>query len=638
MWNEIYEKADAFLNYMVNARMTIISGVFVLLSFICIMTETKLPFDLAYVSILISGLPLVFFAVKYLVLYKKLTSLVLISIGIIAAIVIGEVFAAAEIAFIMALGIVLEEKTAAKAQAGIRNLINLVPLQARKIIENSDKAEMVQADDVEIGDLLRVLPGENIPVDGKIVHGASTIDQSVLTGESLPVDVEVGDMVLCGTNNGFGSIDIVCNKKSEDSSLRKMINMVRDADNNQAPIQRIVDVWASWLIPIALLVAAATYLFTGDVVRAVTVLVVFCPCALSLATPTSVMAAIGQATKHGVLIKSGEALEKMGNVNAIAFDKTGTLTHGELELTDCVNLSHYDETHILTRAFMAEQRSEHPLAKSVVKAYYKLELEKTINLDEYAFSMIPGKGVQLEKEDNRIICGSRGFLEENNVSFELDGSDIMEDGMSQKESVLRKQGKALIYVAENGICIGILAFADRIRDTAQTMVLDVKKMGLKCSLLTGDNRLTGEYFAERVGIQDVYADLLPENKVRHVQQMQENGDIVCMIGDGVNDAPVLKIADVGVAMGKAGSDIAMEAADIALIGEDLRKIPYLKKLSIATIRSIKFNIAMALSINGAAVVFSILGWLGPVTGALVHNAGSILVVLNAARLYEKKIR
>ena len=667
MFKQLYEKADEFFNFLYGTKMTILSGVFVLISFVFLMLEYDTFIDFAWGSILISGLPVIFFAFKYLILYRRITALVLISIGIIAAILIGEEFAAAEIAFIMAIGGILEERTIAKTKAGVQGLINLVPTMARKI-DDTKKEKMILAEDVMIDDIIRIFPGESIPVDGIIVSGSSSVNQSILTGESLPVDKLAGDTVLCGTMNGFGSIDIRCLKEVKDSSLQKLIRMVNDADKNEGPIQRIVDTWAVRLIPMALLIALLTYIFTDDIIRAVTVLVVFCPCAMALATPTSVMAAIGQATKHGVLIKSGEALEKMGKVNVIAFDKTGTLTHGDLVVSDYVSFADrtdqaeknernahnesgekisHDTTGVHDRsadnvvfrlAALAEKRSEHPLAKAIVTGYLEKFPEDTSFYEEKdadTFSMIPGKGVEVNVDGDVLLCGRRIFLEENNVPVT---KGILAKAVLAKEAKLRSEGKALVFVSKNGMLMGIIALSDRLRESAISMIGELDKLKTKNVLLTGDHQVTAQYFAKKVGITDVYSDLLPEEKVAKVQDLQRSGGIVCMVGDGVNDAPALKLADVGVAMGKAGSDLAVEAADIALIGEDLGKIAYLKKLSLAAVWSIKFNIFIALSINVAAVIFSILGWLGPVTGALIHNAGSVLVVLSAARLYDKKIK
>lgn len=310
--------------FLASVTMTIVGGIFLAVSLVLMLTRVELAVDPAWVSVIISGIPLLYLAIWRVIHNKgmsKISSALLISIAMIAAIAIGDVFAAGEVAFIMAIGAILEEKTAERSKKGLKKLIGLAPQQGRRLIDGQE--EMISAEEIATGNVLRVLPGEAIPVDGLIISGSTSIDQSIMTGESLPVDKEIGEQVFCGTLNQFGSIDIKATNVGENSSLQKLIRMVQEAENKQAPIQRITDKWATWLVPIALLIAIITYIITQDIVRGVTVLVVFCPCALVLATPTAIMAAIGQATKHGIIIKSGEALEKMGYIDIIAFDKTG---------------------------------------------------------------------------------------------------------------------------------------------------------------------------------------------------------------------------------------------------------------------------------------------------------------------------
>lgn len=444
-----------------------------------------------------------------------------------------------------------------------------------------------------------------------------------MTGESLPVDKTVGDGVFCGTINRFGAIDITAIQVGEDSSLQKLIRMVEDAENKQAPMQRIADRVASWLVPVALLIAILAYVFTGNIV---TVLVVFCPCALVLATPTAIMAAIGQATKHGVIIKSGESLEKMGKVDTIAFDKTGTLTYGRLEVSDVIPFdSSLTEKELLTVTASAEAKSEHPLGKAIVARAKEQNLPLTESED---FKMAAGKGISAKISGRSLLCGNEKYLMEQGVS-------IGEQVHSTLEK-LRTEGKASILVAEKDTCLGVIALSDVLRPEAKDMVSRLTAMHTSTVLLTGDNRKTADYFAKQIGISEVRAELLPEEKVQNVEALREAGRKVCMIGDGVNDAPALKTADVGVAIGSMGSDIAVEAADIALMSDDISKIPYLKRLSNATVKTIKFSITLSMCINFVAIVLSLLELLTPVTGALVHNAGSCFVVLIAALLYDRK--
>lgn len=447
-----------------------------------------------------------------------------------------------------------------------------------------------------------------------------------MTGESIPVDKCVGEEVYCGTINRFGAIDIRATKVGEDSSLQKLIRMVQEAENNKAPMQRIADKCASWLVPVALMIAIITWVVTKDIVRAVTVLVVFCPCALVLATPTAIMAAIGQATKHGVIIKSGEALEKMGKVDTIAFDKTGTLTFGQLEVSDIVSFENdLNENDLLALTASAESKSEHPLGKAIV-AYVK---KKEISIPESdSFKMASGKGICAEVSGRQLYCGNEKFFTENSI--------VINNNIKTTLEQLRMQGKASILVADGTKCVGIIALSDILRPEAEKMVHKLHEMKTEVVLLTGDNQKTADYFAEQVGIHNVHAELLPEQKVENINNLQKNGKVVCMIGDGVNDAPALKCASIGVAMGSMGSDIAVEAADIALMSDDIAKIPYLKRLSNATVSTIKFSITLSMCINFLAVTLSVLGILTPTTGALVHNAGSCFVVLIAALLYDRK--
>lgn len=614
-------------NILSGIPMTIISGIFLAVSLVLMLNKIDILFDPAWFSALISGIPLLYLAIWRVIYNKgmsKISSALLISIAMIAAIAIGDVFAAGEVAFIMAIGGILEDKTAERSKKGLKKLIGLAPQQGRRL--NSGCEEMINAEDIRVGDQLRVLPGEAIPVDGRIIIGTTSIDQSIMTGESLPVDKEVGDSVFCGTINQFGAIDIEATNVGEDSSLQKLIRMVRDAENKQAPIQRIADKWATWLVPVALILAVVTYLVTKDIVRGVTILVVFCPCALVLATPTAIMAAIGQATKHGIIIKSGEALEKMGKVDTIAFDKTGTLTHGSLEVSDTILMSSkISETELLILVASAELRSEHPVGRAIVKYAKEKKLELKDALD---FQMSAGKGIYARVENMDLHCGNESYLKENMVEISKKISETLD--------TLRNQGKASILAAVNGACVGVLGLSDILRKSANGMVADLTGMGTQTILLTGDNHWTANYFAEQVGITSIRAGLLPEEKVNNIQRLLQEGKSVCMIGDGVNDAPALKAATVGVAMGAMGSDIAVEASDIALMSDDISKIPYLKRLSNATVNTIKFSISLSLLINFLAIIMSFLGWLTPTTGALVHNAGSIFVVMIAAMLYDRK--
>ena len=623
-------------DFLAGVPATIVAGLFLLLDLVPHLAEEFggaavsldfLPFDPAWVTVIISGIPMLYLAVWRVIHnpgISKISSALLITIAMFAAIAIGDLFAAGEVAWIMAIGAILEEKTTERAKKGLKKLISLAPTQGRLLFNGEEV--MIPAERISLGNILRVLPGETIPVDGTIISGETSVDQSIMTGESLPVDKTVGEDVFCGTINRFGAIDIRATKGGEDSSLQKLIRMVQEAEDKKAPMARIADKAASWLVPVALLIAIVAGLVTQDIVRAVTVLVVFCPCALVLATPTAIMAAVGQATKHGVIIKSGEALEKMGKVDTIAFDKTGTLTYGRLEVSDITSFDpEIDEDTLLSLAASAEAKSEHPLGKAIVAHAKKCNVAI---LESDVFKMTAGKGIYAEVARRKLLCGNENFLLSHGME--------LNDGIQTTLEDLRTQGKASILVAEGTACIGVVAMSDVLRPEARGMVDRLHGMNTNIVLLTGDNQKTADYFARQVGIQQVRAQLLPEEKVSNIAAIQESGKAVCMIGDGVNDAPALKTANVGVAMGGLGSDIAVEAADIVLMSDDISKLPYLKRLSNATVKTIKFSVGLSMCINFLAVTLSVLGILNPTTGALVHNAGSCFVVLIAALLYDRK--
>ncbi|MGN0832650.1 MAG: heavy metal translocating P-type ATPase [Kiritimatiellia bacterium] len=476
-------------------------------------------YDPAFVAVFLCGLPILHSAFRALVDDRRIRSSLLISCAMLACLAVGQVFAAGEVAFIMALGEKLEDWTLGRAKRGLHTLVSLVPATARRVVTCPKCRAQgiffndIPVQDVQVGDSLIVRNGETIPVDGVVTEGETTVDQSSMTGESSPIPKRIGDEVYSGTLNRLGEIVIRATKVGADSALQKLVKMVRLAQSKQAPMQRIADRWAGILVPVALAVAVLTFvgcwLALGDVhvalIRGVTVMVVFCPCALALATPTAVMAAIGQATKYGVIVKSGEALEKMGSVTFALFDKTGTLQAG-----------------------------------------------------------------------------------------------------------------------------------DALRPGARETVSALKETGVRTMMISGDHEEVARRFAAAAGVEELKYECLPEDKSRIVEELRSAGETVMMVGDGVNDAIALKLADVGVAMGGMGTDIAQEYADVSLTTDDLTKITYLRRLSVACVRLIRANIAISMAINAVAIVCSILGVLGPVSGALVHNCGSVLVVLNAALLYDRK--
>lgn len=580
-----------------------------------------LSFDLAWVAIILCGIPIVLEAVIGLVTAFDIKADVLVSLALIASILIGEDFAAGEVAFIMQLGALLEDLTVAKARAGIEKLVHLTPRTARKI--ENDVETVIPAEQVRIGDILRVLPGETIPVDGIILSGNTSINQAVMTGESLPVDKGTGDSVCSGTVNQFGSFDMKAVKVGEDSSIQRMIRLVQSADAGKAKIVSLADRWATWIVVIALTAAALTWLISGQIIRAVTILVVFCPCALVLATPTAIMAAIGNATKHGFLVREGDALERLSSVSNMMFDKTGTLTYGTPKVTAVHSFgSAFSKEDIYRLSAGAEMRSEHPLGKAVADGYHSQTKQAPPQAEQ--FSMLPGRGVCAVIEGKEITAGNRELLAEKKIAFPEEAD--------REITPYSEKGCTAIFVAIDHVLSGFLALSDTLRENAPETIREIKNIGVVPVLLTGDHKNAAKYVADSLSIDSLFSDCLPENKLEHIETYQKNGKKVCMIGDGINDAPALKKAYVGIAMGGIGSDIAVDAADIALINDDIAEIPHLLRLAKRMMTTIKCNLTFSMTLNFLAIILAMTGILNPVVGALVHNAGSVMVIVNSAFL------
>lgn len=500
-----------------------LSGAAVLCSLVGIQ---PFPFDVAWVAILLCGIPIVLEAVIGLVTAFDIKADVLVSLALIASLCIGETFAAGEVAFIMQLGALLEELTVARARAGIEKLVHLTPQTAR-VLRNGTE-EIIPAQKVCIGDRLRVLPGESIPVDGVILSGQTSIDQAVMTGESLPVDKTVGDSVSSGTVNRFGAFEMEATKVGEDSSIQRIIRLVRSADAGKAKIVGLADRWATWIVVIALTAAAATWLLTGEIIRAVTILVVFCPCALVLATPTAIMAAIGNATKHGFLVREGDALERLAKVKVVAFDKTGTLTYGTPEVIAVCSLSErFGREELYRLGASAERLSEHPLGKAVVNGCKK---EGIAFAEAGNFEMIPGGGVSAEIEGRQVLAGNPRLLRERGIKM---------PEVSSAEAYLHG-GCTVIYLAVDGALSGFVALSDTLRKESVDTIGALKSLGVQPVLLTGDHENAAKTIGEKLGITDIRAGCLPEDKLGYIEGSQKGGSPVCMIGDGVNDAPALK--------------------------------------------------------------------------------------------------
>ena len=616
----VYDKEDEIVKK--DIAFLVISGISVIGSFFNIRV---LPFDLAWIAIVLCGLPIIYEAVVGLVTEFDIKADVLVSIALVASIVIGEIFAAGEVALIMQLGALLEEITVAKAKAGIEKLVKLTPLTARLVSDNDTL--IIDSKDVAVGNILRVLPGESVPVDGLIVYGQTSINQAVMTGESIPVDKGVGDEVFSGTVNQYGAFDMRATRVGEDSSIQRMVSLVQSADANRAKVVGIADKMATWIVVIALTASVLTGFISGEIIRAVTILVVFCPCSLVLATPTAIMAAIGNATRHGFLVKEGNTLEVLSKIDKIAFDKTGTLTNGTPKVTSVKSFNKsLNEEDLFYLAACVETMSEHPLGKAVVNSYKENFDKELMNPKE--FKMIPGQGIEAVLDEKDILAGNEKMMQFNNIEISSEIKEQVEECIGN--------GSSIIYIAIAGKLTGFVALTDTLRKDAKEMISAINSLKICSMLITGDGENAAYSIAGELGIETCHANCMPEDKLKWIDTYQNRNELMGMIGDGINDAAALKKADVGIAMGGIGSDIAVDAADIVIVNDNVEELPHLLALSKHMMSTIKINIVFSMLLNFIAIVLAITGTLNPIVGALVHNAGSVLVISNSALLLRWK--
>ena len=586
----------------------------IMISAISLIASFILSIDyLSWIAVILCGIPIFKECAEGLITEFDIKADLLVSIAIVASIIIGEVFAAGEIATIMAIGGFLEEYTVSKTQGRIKELVNMTPQVAVRI--RNGKEERILASEVQIGDILKVLPGENIPTDGRIINGETSIDQSTLTGESIPVDKKANDDVYSGTINLYGSFTMETTKVSDDSSLQKLIKLVESSSPENANVVRQADKWATFVVAIAFTAAILTYLYTFEIARSVTILVVFCPCALVLATPTAIMAAIGNLTKYGILVKDGASIEELARTDELVFDKTGTLTYGTPEVVDIISNNPKKMMRMLASL---ESKSEHPIAKAIVKYYDNAE--ELLDIED--FTMHIGKGVTGIINGSKVIAGNINLMESENID--------LKDYKSESSDIT-------IFVAENGRLIGNVLLADTLRENSKETIRNLKKLRIKTTLLTGDNEKTARHIAKEVKVRNVKFNCLPEDKTNYIRGEQMLGHNIAMIGDGVNDAPSLKKANVGIAMGKIGSEISVEAANITLINDNVGDIPHLIGIARKTVRTINISIAFALTLNVVAMALAILGILNPIEGALIHNIGSVAVITYSSTLIKYRM-
>lgn len=568
---------------------------------------------LALIAVLILGGPIVWNAAKGL---RELQTNVdeLVSLAIVASVFIGEYQAAAVVAFIMVLGSLLEKFTSERARSAIHSLIKLNPDQATLLIDEEEIPVPIK--DVKQGDLALIRPGERIPVDGLIIRGEAAVNQSSLTGESMPVDKKPGDQVYAGTVIYSGMLVVQVERAGEESTLGRLIQLVQDAESVKAPILRAADRYAKYFTPVIIALSIFVFLFTRDINRAVTLLIVGCPCAFILAAPTAVTASLGNAAKHGVLIKGGAFLEELGRIDAVLFDKTGTLTTGEPVVAKIVPFAPHSENSLLALAASAEKYSEHPVARAILKAAQEAGC---MLREPESFRQIVGSGIEALVDGKPVFVGT---VQEGDPDYDK----VKNEDHSGTVLIVRQSEKAL----------GYLAVSDQIRADVGVVIESLDKIGIKkVALLTGDGFAAASGISKQAGIEEFYTTLLPGQKLEYIRGLQQQNYKVAMVGDGINDAPSLAAADIGIAMGAMGTDVALDAADIALMNDELDKIPFSLRLGKTTLNAVNFNIAFAMVFNFLAIIGSGLGYLHPISGAVVHNIGSVFVVINSARLIRK---
>ena len=620
----LVEKTKAFWREMRPFLFMAVSGVTLALSWILGwigLESTPFPTAFAIASLILGGYPIVKSAMKAL-LIPDLNVDTLVSIAAISATVVQAYQEAATVIFIMLLGEFLEHLTVGKTRRAIASLIQLSPKTAW--VRRTDKEVQVPIEEVKAREVVIVKPGERVPVDGKIISGCGSINQSMLTGESIPVEKGVGDRVYCGTINESGSCEIETTQIAEDTKLSQIKRLILEAQAEKSPTQRVMDRFARYFIPAILLIAFATFLITGDPIRAITILIVACPCALVLGTPTAVVAAIGNAARQGILIKGGVFLEQMGRLKTLLIDKTGTLTHGRPKVVEIEVLDGMDEKEILYWAAIAEKRSEHPLARAILEKAEETSLR--IPHPE-SFENFRGKGVKAQSNTRTIIVGSSEMVKDQGVPI----PNAVKELLNAKES----EGMTSLLITLDHRISGIISIADTLREKAKATIDKIRKEGVsEIWMLTGDSHPVADRIGKELGIR-YEARLLPEEKVLRVKEWKKQGQVVAMVGDGVNDAPALAAADVGIAMGAVGTDVAIETADIALMTDELEKIPTAIRLSRKALRVIKENLVFALVFNSIMVFLSAQGWISMILGAVMHQGSSLLVILSSMRLLRK---
>jgi len=596
----------------------VVLGVLVAISWVLLVLVSEQLSDILALTVAIVGGVIMLYGSLAELVHGNLSVDLLASIAVISAVAIHEFLPAAIVAVMLLGGQAIEEYAAGRASRAIDALVKIRPKAANVL--RAGKVETVQVEQLKPGDVLVIKPGDRITVDGEVVGGNAAVDQSPITGESLPVEKSFGSSVLSGTICQNGALYVRATRVGEDTKFAHIIRLVRQAQSSKARIQRVADRYAKWFTPLIIGLAIIVYVFTGQVVRSVTILLTASPCPLLLATPVAVVSTIGRAAKSGILVRGGDALELAGTVNAVVFDKTGTLTFGKLRVASVKGFNGYSDADVITDAAIAERFSTHPIAGAVQR--FADEHDLTIPYPD-DFRELPGGGVMAEFEGARVLVGNAKFMSSQLIHVPL-----------QTKASLSEFDDTTIFMARNEKICGAIVLGDTLKPNARESIRKLEQLGIsKVVMLTGDTERTGAKIGKKVGIADVFAEVLPEEKAMHITELKKAGYRVAMVGDGINDAPALASADVGIAMGAAGSDIAIETADFTIMTDDLEKVPSAISLSRRMLRIAKQSIAIGLSANAIGVALSAAGLINPIMGATIHEIADLFVIFNSARAF-----
>ncbi len=605
---------------MVKLGVVILGGIFIINSFLLQVFFQELDFAAeisSFVGAIILAIPIMVTAIKDL--YKGTFYMnELVALAVLAAFSGGEFREAGIISFFLLLTIIIESRTASGAQRSIEELIKLTPTNANKLVDGNEIE--VNVLDLKLDDIIRVKPGENFPIDGVIIDGLTTVNQASITGESIPADKKIGDDVFAGTQNMTGSIEVKVTKLGRDTTLSKVKDMIIDAEETKTPVVRIIDKYSTYYTPVIFMLAAVTWGVFGEMSRVITLLVIACPCAIVLATPSAVVASIAAAARLGILIKNVRDLERASKIKSFVFDKTGTLTKGILSVGRLMPAEGIEPAELLLSAASIEKHSNHPTAKALLKLAQSAEINL---LDISDFEEIPGKGVTAILNGDEYSIGRAAWLESL-------GLDISTTEMPSKEN--EGSSMSIVYVAKNSIVTGWIGFSDTVRKESFAMIADLKALGIQqCSLVTGDRESVANKVGNLLKVDEIVSECLPEDKVAFVEKQKENY-LVAVVGDGVNDAPALASGDLGIAMGAIGSDVAINSASIALMTNNLNRIPLLIQLSKKSVNIINQNLIAGLLFVIIGIILSVFGIMNPILGAMLHSVSTLLILFNSARL------